>query len=371
MDFDLSDEQRMLADSARRYVGERCSLEDRRAQVRAGTGWSPQRWADFAEMGWLALPLPEAAGGLGGGPVELALLMEALGHGLVSEPLVDSAVLCGSVLSEAGATPLLEAIATGEAVFALAHLEEGDRHPYAASVNMQAQRDGEGWQLSGHKHLVQHGASATHWLVSARPDDGAGWAFFVVKSDTPGVDVRSHRMIDGTYAADLRFDRVRLEASALVLDANRAPSALEAALDQAVLAHCAATIGSMEAVMAMTADYLKTRVQYGQPLARFQALQHRLSEMFVETDQSRAALWRAIAAVEAGDAPQRERAVSAAKWLIGRAGLFVAGQGIQLHGGIGVTDEYAVGHHYKAMVAFDKRLGDADFHLQRSSDLFA
>lgn len=374
MDFDLSDEQRMLAESARRYVRERCSFEDKRALARTAEGFSRERWADFARMGWLALPVPESQGGLGGGPADLALLMEELGRGLVNEPLVDSNVLCGALLAhglaQARAGALLEGLVAGEAIATLAHMEGGDRSEYEAQVATTAQRSAKGWRLNGGKHLVRHGHGASHWLVTARVDGSDGFALFAVDRQAAGVALNSHLTIDGTRAADIRFTDVALDADALVLASEQVTTALEDALDRALLAHCAAAIGSMEAVMAMTAEYLKTRVQYGQPLARFQALQHRMAEMFVETDQARAALYRAIAAQEATEPQARARASSAAKWLISRAGLFVAGQGIQLHGGIGTTEECAVGHHYKALVSLDKRLGDADFHLLRSSELF-
>lgn len=374
MDFDLSDEQRMLAESARRYVRERCSLDDKRALARTAEGFSRERWADFARMGWLALPVPESQGGLGGGPADLALLMEELGRGLVNEPLVDSNVLCGALLAhglaQARAGALLEGLVAGEAIATLAHMEGGDRSEYEAQVATTAQRTDRGWRLNGGKHLVRHGHGASHWLVTARVDGSDGFALFAVDRQAAGVALNSHLTIDGTRAADIRFTDVALDADALVLASEQVTTALEDALDRALLAHCAAAIGSMEAVMAMTAEYLKTRVQYGQPLARFQALQHRMAEMFVETDQARAALYRAIAAQEATEPQARARASSAAKWLISRAGLFVAGQGIQLHGGIGTTEECAVGHHYKALVSLDKRLGDADFHLLRSSELF-
>jgi alkylation response protein AidB-like acyl-CoA dehydrogenase len=341
---------------------------------RTHDGFSRTHWDDFANMGWLALPVPEALGGLGGGPVELALLMEEFGRGLVNEPLVESSVLCGALLAHPKAqgpvAKRLESLVSGQALFTLAHMEGGDRSEFEARVTSHARRDGNGWRLNGSKHLVRHGASASHWLVTARVDGHEGFALFVVARNAAGSAATSHLMIDGTRAADLHFNEVALDADALLLLPEDAHSALESALNHALLALCAAAIGSMEAVMAMTADYLKTRVQYGQPLARFQALQHRMAEMFVETDQARAALYRAIAALEAGDTLAGAQALSAAKWLISQAGLFVSGQGIQLHGGIGVTEEYAVGHHYKAMVSFDKRLGDADFHLLRSSDLF-
>jgi alkylation response protein AidB-like acyl-CoA dehydrogenase len=300
-------------------------------------------------------------------------LMEALGRGLVNEPVVDSAVLCGHLLAQAGgpaAKTLLAELAAGTALPVLAHIEGTGRSEHETSVATRAQRTAQGWRLHGHKHLVPHGASASHWLVTAQIEGSQGWAVLAVPRQAAGVQCSAYEQIDGSRAADLVFDDVALADDALLLDPSLAAPALDVALDLATVALCAAAVGSMEAVMAMTADYLKTRIQYGQPLARFQALQHRMAEMFVETDQARAALYRALAALEGSDAVQRRRAVSAAKWLISRAGLFVSAQGIQLHGGIGTTEEYAVGHHYKGMVSFDKRLGDADFHLLRSSDLF-
>ncbi len=372
MDFDLTNEQSMLAEATHRYVRERCTLEQKRTLTREQQGFSSARWNEFAEMGWLALPVPETQGGLGGGPVELALLMEALGRGLVNEPVAESAVLCGSLLAHAQAqgqsVVLLEGLVSGAAVPVLAHLEAGDRSDYEAAVATRATQHADGWRLSGHKLLVRHGASATHWLVTARTT--AGVALFVVDSASAGARMEPYLLIDGSWSVDLHFDDLTLPGDALLLAAGPTASALVDSLDLTVLALCATALGSMEAVMAMTAEYLKTRVQYGQPLARFQALQHRMAEMFVETDQARALLFRAIAAVETGEPLARARAVSAAKWLISKAGLFVTAQGIQLHGGIGTTEEYAVGHHYKAMVSFDKRLGNADFHLLRSSDLF-
>lgn len=388
MNFDLSDEQRMLADSAQRFVRERCSLERKREIERDERGLCRERWAEFAHMGWLALGIDEAQGGLGGGPVELTLLGEALGRGLVNEPVFDSALTCGRLLAHpramGGALALLDTLLAGEAVVVLAHLEAGERNDYEAQVtNTRAQRDGQGWRISGVKHLVRHGPGASHALVSARLEGRDGFGLFAVPMDAVGVQPSTYRLIDGSRGADLHLVDVALAADALVLDGTQAPDGrdeggpglrlrevLAEVLDRSLLASCAAALGSMEAVMALTADYLKTRVQYGQPLARFQALQHRMAEMLVETEQARAALWRAIAAAEGDDPVERVRAVSAAKWLIARAGLFVTGQGIQLHGGIGVTEEYAVGHHYKALVAFDKRLGESDFHLLRSSDLF-
>lgn len=361
----------MLMDTARRYVRECCSLEAHRSIVRSEEGLSRERWAAFAEMGWLALSLPEEFGGLGGTSADVALLMEELGRGLVVEPVVDAAVLCGSLLTHPcaaeGARVLAAGLAAGEVLPMLAHIEGGGRSELETAVETCARRTTDGWVLSGVKHRVSYAAAASHLLVTARLDGALDLGVFAVPADSARLTLQNFERIDGGRMADVRFDHVVLSSSAMTLNLEHASGALEIAFDRAIIAHAAAALGSMEMVMAMTAEYLKTRVQYGQPLARFQALQHRMAEMFVETDQARAALFRGLGALEGDDEAERTRAVSAAKWVIARAGLFVTGQAIQLHGGIGVTDEYAVGHHYKRLVSFDKCLGDADFHLQRSS----
>lgn len=374
MEFAYSDEQLMLTESARRYVRERCTLEAKRASSAQPDAFDHAQWREFADMGWLSLPVTEDQGGLGGSPIDVALLMEELGRGLAHPHVVDGVVLPSALLAQAqqngAASALLTELMAGQAIATLAHLEAGSRQEYDLSVQTQVHQEGAGWRLSGTKHMVRLGPAATHYLVTARSAAADGLCLLAVNADSVGISAHSYPLIDGTRGADICFDKVALPAQAMLLQPGQTEPALTAALDRAVLALCAAALGSMEAVMASTADYLKTRVQYGKPLAQFQALQHRMSEMFVETDQARAILWRALAATtthDPTDGPQR--AASAAKWLISRAGLFVTGQGIQLHGGIGTTEECVVGHHYKAMLTFEKRLGDADFHLTRSNEL--
>lgn len=372
MDFNLSEEQRLLVNSAERYVRDKYGFDSRRAAHTADDGFSREHWSRFAEMGWLALPLPEDAGGLGGTLTDLTLLLEPLGGALVAEPVVDTVVLAATLIAgsdNAGLRErLLGAIGSGAAIVALAHMEADGRSEYQTPVAARARRQGDGWIVNGVKVGGFHAAADT-FLVSARLDDGDGFAIFAVPHIAAGLTLSSYRLIDGTRAAELVLSDVAVAADGLLLAPDRAASALEAALDGAVIALGAIALGSMETVMAMTADYLKQRVQYGQPLASFQALQHRMAEMFVETDQARSALCRALAASEGDDAELRRRAVSGAKVLVARAGLAVAGQGIQLHGGIGTTDELAVGHHYKAAVVFDRRFGESDFHLARSIGL--
>ncbi|EEA01852.1 acyl-CoA dehydrogenase domain protein [Burkholderia sp. H160] len=373
MDFDLSDEQQMLADSARRYVRENLGPEARRAASVCEDGHSRRHWSAFAEMGWLALGVPEDAGGLGCGDVEIALLMEELGRGLAVEPYSDTAVLGATLVSAADDSALrdvlLGAIVSGECITALAHVETNGRSEYDTPIACRALRTPQGWRISGVKARVAYGAAASHWLVSACIDDASDPSLFIVERNAPGTTSNGYELVDGTRAADLAF--ADAPAQVLVADPTRAAEILEFAIDRAIVALTAATVGSMESVMALTADYLKQRTQFGQPLAKFQALQHRMAEMFIETDQARSMLLRALAALESGDPVRRSRAVSGAKALVTQAAYFVTGQGIQLHGGMGITDEYAVGHHYKSTLAFDLRFGDRDFHVARSAGLAA
>jgi alkylation response protein AidB-like acyl-CoA dehydrogenase len=371
MNFELTDEQKLLTESAERYMRERYVFEERRHTVTSGANFSRKHWQHFADMGWLMLDIAEADGGLGGSNFELTQLMEPLGNGLLLEPVVDTAVLCVSILGasdNAGTRQrLLESIAAGETVMALAHQEQDSRNEFQVHLRCNAKRIADGWALNGHKHRVFHGGVAGSVLVSAILEDSNETALFVVDRTAAGVTANTYELIDGSRAADLHLQDVQVTDADLLLRGEAVYHAIEAGLDRAILALCAASVGSMEAVMAMTADYLKTRVQYGKPLAQFQALQHRMAEMFVETDQARAMLFSAINAFDSGGAEARRQALSGAKVFIARAHYFVASQGIQLHGGIGTTDEYAVGHHYKAAVLFEKRLGDNDFHLARAA----
>lgn len=369
MDFELSDEQKMLADAAQRYVREECSLEAHRAASATPEGFSRQHWQQFAEMGWLALAIPEDAGGLGGSEEDIAVLMEHLGGGLVVEPIVDTTVLCGTLIAKSDnaelRSKLLEGIAAGQYIVTLAHIEGDGRSEYETQVGATATPAGDGWKLSGTKQRVFHGQAADYWLVTAQMAEGTG--LFAVAKDTPGVSIDTYQMINGTRASDLSFKDAPLAAGTLVLAPAAIQGALEEALDRANLATTAAAIGSMESVMASTAEYIKTRVQYGKPLSTFQALQHRMAEMFVETDQAHSIVYRTLSIARSGNGAELGKAVSAAKALVAQAYQFVTAQGIQLHGGIGVTEEYVIGHHYKAMVVYEKRYGDATFHLTRSA----
>lgn len=369
MNFDLSDEQQMLVDNARRFVREHCGLEARLSAIASDAGFSRQRWSEFGKLGWLALPLSVEAGGLGGDDVDIALLAEELGRGLAPEPFIDTAVLCATLLEEARRCEtrdtLLARAASGDIVLALAHMESGDRSEFEADPLTRAERHGDGWRLHGTKHFVVHGGAADYWLVTAKLEGQEGFALFVLPSGVTAAEIQEYTLIDGSRALDMHLHGVSASSSALLIEPGRAAQALERALERAIVAATAGVIGSMEAVMEATAAHLKTREQYGRPLGQFQALQHRMAEMLVETDRARSGLFSALASLETNDPRARRRATSGAKSLASRAAQFVTTQGIQLHGAIGVTEEFSVGHHYKCALIYDKRFGDAEFHLAR------
>ena len=369
MDFNLTDEQQMLRDAAGRFVREQLVFEARRHVV-AESGWSAELWAQYADMGWLALAVPEDCGGLGCGFVETTIVAEELGRGMALEPFVACSVLAARLLEKADASgfaakriELLESLAAGTCQVALAHSESASRFQLDA-VQTQARTEGSGYVLDGRKMMVPAASAADHFIVSARVAD-EGIALFLVPKES--VTLQAYPLIDGTRAADLDLGSVFVDAEARLSAAGTGFALLEEALDRAALAQVAEALGCMEAVLDITSDYLKTRQQFGQPLAKFQALQHRMSEMFVEVQETRSILYRGIANLD-GTPAARRQAVSAAKVMLGSAGRFVGGQGIQLHGGIGVTDEYPIGHYYKRLLVLATLYGDSDWHLARFID---
>jgi alkylation response protein AidB-like acyl-CoA dehydrogenase len=374
VDLSLTEEQEMLRDGVRRFVREQYEFEARRKLAAGELGFEPQHWQTFAELGWLALTVPESAGGLGCSAVETALIMEGFGAGLVLEPYASNAVLAVRILEGAltGGSQLagevLASLAEGKTRVALAHSEAAARYDLAA-VETTARRDGTGYRLSGVKTLALDAPSADKLIVSARVDTGA-IGLFLVDRATPGLVFDAYRLLDDTRAADVVLRDVPVASAAVLLaDEGRALEVLEEALDRLILARVAESLGAMEAVLEISSEYVKSRVQFGQPLGKFQATQHRLAEMFVEVQETRSILYCGLAHIEA-TAAARRRAISAAKVVAASAGRIVGGLGIQLHGGIGVTEEYRVGHYFKKLVVTEKLLGDTDHHLRRLRGAF-
>lgn len=367
MDFNLSEEQQMLRDAANRYVREQYGFEARRRLQAAGSASTPH-WAQYAEMGWLGLGIPEAFGGLGCSFVETALVAEELGRALALEPFIGCAVLAARLVETADAPvfavhrrgELLEAIAGGALQIALAHSEPAGRYELDAA-STTARAEGEGFVIEGTKLMIPGALGADQFIVSARVAD-QGLALFLV--DRSAATLHGYPLIDGTLAADLELRSVFVAADARLTAPGAGLATLEEALDRAALAQVAEALGCMEAVLETSSEYLKTRQQFGQPIGRFQALQHRMSEMFVEVQETRSILYRGIASLDGAPAARRQ-AVSAAKVLLASSARFVGGQGIQLHGGIGLTDEYPIGHYYKRLLALTTLYGDGDWHLGR------
>ncbi|GAA2557630.1 acyl-CoA dehydrogenase family protein [Mycolicibacterium diernhoferi] len=373
MDFKLTGEQELLRDGLTKFLASRYGLESSRRAIKLGEGWQPGIWQSFAdELGILGAALPEEMGGIGGGPVEIMVIAEALGHALVVEPYVDTVVVAGGLLQRAGgdiANGLLEKIAGGEAVLALAAAEaqSGDRWQ---DVTTTARAEGDGWVLDGAKIVVLHARLATHLLVTANTP--AGLSLFLVDlaggdpAQAPAGLIQHHyRTVDDRWAADIELAGV--PATLLGSDGG-AWDSLARARDEGAAAVCAEAVGNMRKVVADTVEYCKQRQQFGTPIGSFQALQHRMVDMHMELEQSVAAVYLAVLNLEAEPA-QRARAVSAAKATVGRAARFVGQNAVQLHGGMGMTEELAIGHYFKRLTAVQYEFGSTDHHVARYAEL--
>lgn len=371
MDFNLSKEQELLRDGLNKFLSSRYDLETSRAAAKSGAGWQPEIWSGFAnELGILGAALPEEIGGIGGGPVEVMVIAEALGHALVVEPYVDTVVVSGGLLRRAGgesASALLERIVDGTAIVALAAAEAASGHNWA-EVTTSADRDGDEWILRGSKIVVSSAPLATHLLVTARTANGI--SLFVVDLGSAGDAVAAHpyRTIDDRRASDITFDGLRLPAEALLGEEGAAWPSLMKARDEGAAAVCAEAVGCMRKVLADTVEYAKQRQQFGQPIGSFQVLQHRMVDMYMELEQAVSAAYLAVLNLEA-EPDVRARAVSAAKADVGRAARFIGQQAVQLHGGMGMTEELAIGHYFKRLTAFQYEFGTTDFHVTRYAEL--
>ncbi len=373
MDFDLSDDQRLLRDSVGRLIADRYGFEARRKHLAEPDGWSRTVWAQYAELGLLGVAFPETLGGYGGGPVETMIVMEAFGRGLILEPYLATVVLGGGLLRRLGSADqqaaLLPRIADGSLLLAFAHLERQSRWNLA-DVAATARAVGGGWVVSGTKSVVLHGDVAQHLLVSARVSGGRtdrdGVGLFLVDAAGSGVSRRGYPTQDGLRAAEILLDGAAGEP---VGTPGAALAGMEAAVDAAIAALCAEAVGAMSALQELTLEYLKTRKQFGRPIGSFQALQHRAVDMLTAVEQARGMALYATMMAEEADPRERRRAITAAKAQIGRAARAVGQEAIQLHGGIGMTMEYAGGHYFKRLTMIDQMFGDADRHLSELAAL--
>jgi pimeloyl-CoA dehydrogenase small subunit len=368
MDFELSDEQKLLKDSVARLLGDHYGFEARKRY--AQEGFSRAMWAQYAELGLLALPFDEKYGGIGGSAVDTMLVMEAFGRALVIEPYLATVVLSGSLLRLGGngeqRDAYLPRIAAGELTMAFAHPEPQARYTLS-DVKTTARKDGGSYILDGAKTLVLHGDSANTFIVSARISgsqrDTSGLALFIVDADASGLIRRGYATNDGQRAAELTLANVRVPAGAVLGAPGNTYPLIEKVIDIAIAAQCAEAVGAMSIMHEMTVDYLKTRKQFGLPIGSFQVLQHRAAEMLIALEQARSMAMLAAITAEDEDAAARGRAISAAKVQICNSGRLIGQQATQLHGGIGMTMEYAVGHYFKRVTAIAATFGDAAHHL--------
>ncbi|MGA5545757.1 acyl-CoA dehydrogenase family protein [Mycobacterium sp. NPDC051198] len=377
MDFNLTNEQELLRDGLTKFLGSRYDLASSRAAAKTGPGWQPEIWRGFAdELGILGATLPEQAGGIGGGPVETMVIAEALGHALVIEPFVDTVVVAGGLLHRSGdtaAAALLEEIVTGSAIVTLAATEQASGDNWR-DVSTTAHRDGDEWVLNGAKVMAVDAPLATHLVVTARTSgeraDTDGISLFLIDTSslTKGFTAHPYRTVDDRRASDLTFSDVRLPASALLGAEGQAWPSLDLARDEGAAAVCAEAVGGMRKVLADTVEYCKQRQQFGLPIGSFQALQHRMVDMHMEVEQASAAVYLAVLNLDAEPA-QRAKAVSAAKATIGRAARFVGQNAVQLHGGMGMTEELAIGHYFKRLTAVQYEFGSTDYHVGRYAEL--
>jgi pimeloyl-CoA dehydrogenase small subunit len=371
MDFDFTEEQRLLKESLDRLIADRYGFDQRKGYAQNPEGWSRTLWRQQAELGLLGVPFAERFGGSDGGPVETMIVMEGLGQALALEPYLATVVLGGGFLrhggGEAQQAALLPRIAAGELTLAFATTERHSRYDLA-DVATTARREGSGWILDGEKGVVLHGDSADRLIVTARVGGGQrqrdGIALFLIDAAAEGVARRGYPTQDGLRAAEVTLSRVRVAGDALLGEPGTALPLVERVVDEAIAALCAEAVGAMSALHELTLDYLKTRQQFGRPIASFQVLQHRSVDMLIALEQARSMALYATIMADSADPAERHAAVAAAKVQIGRSGRLIGQQAIQLHGGIGMTMEYKAGHYFKRVTMIDTMFGDADYHLR-------
>jgi alkylation response protein AidB-like acyl-CoA dehydrogenase len=370
VNFDLSADQIALQESMQRFLAGEYDFERRRAILRSPLGFSKNIWKSLAEQGALAIGLPEAHGGFGG-PVEVMLVMEEIGKSLVLEPFMSTVVLCGSLIADRGTSEqqaqILAGIASGERRLALGHYEERSRYDIDF-IETHAHAVADSYVLAGAKTVVLDGAVANLLIVSARLQPDGRLMLFLLDPRHPGVEVTSYRTQDGRNAADLRLCDVRVPAENVLGDSADALAAIRHAIDRAIAALCAEAVGAMEALNQATLVYLKSRRQFGQPIGRFQALQHRMADMFVFASQARSMSLLATGRCAVAEAAPRQRTISAAKAFIGKAARSIGQEAVQLHGGMGIADELPVSHYFKRLTMINATFGDVAHHVTLVSD---
>ena len=373
MNFELTDEQQMLQDSVARFVTDEYSIEARHKNVALEQGFNPDNWQKFADLGWLSIPFNEDLGGIGGGAVDLMVVMEELGKGLVAEPYLPTVVLFGGLLAKSGNSvfqeQLIPKIIDGSLQGAFAFHERQSRFELS-DVLTTANAEADGFILNGEKTVVFNGAVADKLVVVARTSgqqsDEDGLTLFVVDANAQGISKISYRLMDGQLVANIRFDNVSVGASDVLGDIGQGYSLMMSVVDDALVSLAAEAQGNMQFLLNATVEYSKTREQFGVAIGSFQALQHRMVDMFAACESSRSLLYRAVCSIDEDegnyDAADVKRNLTALKVTVGRSGELIGGESIQLHGGMGMTEEMAVGNYVKRLMTIDTTFGDADYH---------
>jgi len=376
MDFSFSEEQGLLQDSVQRYMQKSYTFEERQKVLKTEDGFSREHWASFAELGWLALPFSEENGGFGGTAVETMIMLEEFGKGLVVEPYISTVIMAGSVIEAGGTTEhkegILAEIMAGTKLASLAFVEPQARFDLA-DVTTTAKSEGDGYLINGFKGVVLGGPSADVLIIPARTSgdqkDESGITLFLIDANSDGVSRRDYPTIDGLQASEITLENVSAAASAVLGEVDKGFGLLETGIDNGILAVGAEAVGAMEVLYKTTVEYCKTREQFGQPIGKFQVLQHRMVDMFMEHEQAKSLLYMAALRISEGDETEARKAISALKVQVGKGGRFVGQNAIQLHGGMGMTDELNVGHYFKRLTAIETLFGNVDHHLKKYGQL--
>ncbi len=372
MDFSFTDEQNLLQESVARFIQNDYDFETRQKNCSESAGFNAGNWSTFAELGWLGVPFSEEDGGFGGSAVDTMILMEQFGKGLVVEPFLPSVIMAGGALKAGGNAEqkekLLGGIIDGSVQGAFAYAEPQSRYNLA-DVTTSAVAEGDSFKLNGHKAVVLNAQNADIIIVSARTSgaqrDEAGISVFVVDANALGVSRRDYPTVDGLRASEVVLENVSVPGSDLLGTLDEGFAVVEQVIDEAILAIGAEAVGAMEVLYKNTVEYCKTREQFGQPIGKFQVLQHRMVDMFMEHEQSKSILFMAAIRLDEGYGPVAQKAVSALKVQLGKSARFVGQSAVQLHGGMGMTEELNIGHYFKRLTSILTLFGNADFHLKR------
>ena len=375
MDFTFNEEQSLIQDQVDQFVQKEYDWETRQALSNSDLGFGEDNWKKFADLGWLGICVSEDSGGFGGSSIESMLIMEAFGKGLVVEPFLETVIMSGGLIDDHGSdeqkSSVLEPAISGEMHLALAYAEPQSRFNLSDVVT-EAKSDGDNFILNGYKSVVMNGPSSDKIIISARTSgaqlDESGISLFIVDANSDGLNKTNYKTVDGRRASDLTLENVSVSKSSLIGDQDKGFAILDSAIDKAILAISAEAVGAMEVLYKTTVEYTKTREQFGTAIGKFQVLQHRMVDMFMEYEQCKSLLYMATMKHEEG-AEDAKKAISGLKYQVGKAGKFIGQQAVQLHGGMGVTDELNVGHYFKRLTTVGTIFGNTDYHLKKYTSL--